>query len=92
MTTSSRQIIDQFIPTISRFFTVKIDLNQITTHTDLALAKRNITSTRPRSDGKYIDLTIVSRRIFDLPPSIKYLKNIYTKSADTRLADKFYYD
>ena len=64
----------------------------MTTHTDLALAQQNIMPTQFRSSRKYTDLTTISRRIFGLSPSIKYLKCIQTKSADIQLVDKLYYD
>ena len=65
----------------------------MTTHADLALAKRNIIPTRLQSSRKYTDLTPISRKIFDLSPSIKYLKkDLKAKSTDIRLADKLYYD
>ena len=62
----------------------------MTTHADLALAKRNITPTRSQLSKKYTNFTAVNQKIFDLPPSIKYLEDIYIKLADTRLVDKLY--
>ena len=64
----------------------------MTAYANLALVKQNIIPTRLRSSKKYTDLTMINRRIFDLSPSIKYLKSLKAKSADIRLANEFYYD